>query len=188
MTIIRSPRTTPFTVLPNDALRDRVLSFKARGVLAYLLSMPDGWQTSSERLARVGPDGRDSIRSALRELEDRGYLLRVRRRQPDGTFTTETIVHDVPIAGRDNDPPEPVGNAGENPPTFPPPGTAFPASDNPASKERTTKKDGATQSLNRTREGRHPRRRVCGDCSGTGWTAGHDAELGRCSCDGGTRP
>jgi hypothetical protein len=52
--IVRTPRIErDFTVLPNRALRDPYLSYRARGVLAYVLSMPDNWRTSAETLARL---------------------------------------------------------------------------------------------------------------------------------------
>jgi hypothetical protein len=58
-------------------LTDPHLSFKARGLLAYLLSLePDELVTSAETLATVGRDGRDAVLSGLRELEDRDYLER----------------------------------------------------------------------------------------------------------------
>ena len=178
MTIIRSPRPTPFTALPNGSLRDGRLTFKARGLLAYLLSMPDGWQTNSERLAKVGPDGRDAIRAALRELEDAGYIVRRRHRTDHGTFATETIVHD-----------EPVERAVENTASCPPPTPEKPTPENPSSKERTTKKELTTKALTRTKESRPQTPRICGDCDGTGWTLPADdtLDLIRCTCSGGVR-
>lgn len=63
-----------------EALQDPALSFKALGVLCYLLSLPDTWKTNSARLgiARTGKEGVTAVRSALRELEDAGYLKRER--------------------------------------------------------------------------------------------------------------
>lgn len=178
MTIIRSPRTTPFTALPNGSLRDGRLTFKARGLLAYLLSMPDGWQTNSERLAKVGPDGRDAIRAALRELEDAGYIIRRRHRTEHGTFTTTVVVHDEPVG-------EPVEKHG----TTDKPTPDKPTPENPASKERTTKKELTTKALTRTKESNPQTLRICGDCDGTGWTLPADdtLDLIRCTCSGGVR-
>jgi hypothetical protein len=59
--------------------------------------MPDGWRTSSDRLARLGPDGRDSVRSGLRELEQRGYLVRRRVQDDRGRWSTELIISDEPV-------------------------------------------------------------------------------------------
>ena len=57
---------------------DSRLSFRARGVLAYLTALPPGPRPSSTALAQLtgGPlaEGRDAVRSAIRELVDYGYL------------------------------------------------------------------------------------------------------------------
>jgi hypothetical protein len=70
-----------FESLRREMLQDIQISFKAQGILTYLLSLPDTWKTNSERLgaARPGKEGRDAIRSGLRELEAAGYLRRDRR-------------------------------------------------------------------------------------------------------------
>lgn len=102
MTIIRAPRTNNFTIIPNQALRDSSLSYRARGILAAILSQPDNWQTSSERLARQGKEGRDSIRAALQELETAGYIRRVRQQNSEGRFETITFIFDSPQEQDDN--------------------------------------------------------------------------------------
>jgi hypothetical protein len=96
--IVRGPRKrSNFTVLPNEALRDVRLSFKARGLLAYILSMPDHWATSSEALARQGPDGRDSVRTGLRELRALGYVVLEKRQQTGGRWITDVMVYEAPV-------------------------------------------------------------------------------------------
>lgn len=59
--------------MPNDMLQDKSISHKARGVLCYLLSKPDNWLVRREDL-RTEKDGEASIRSALQELRDAGYI------------------------------------------------------------------------------------------------------------------
>ena len=99
MTIVRTPRLErDFTILPNRALRDPYLSYRARGVLAYVLSMPDNWRTNAETLARQGIEGRDAIRAAINELIAAGYARRVKSQDERGHFTTELHFHDHPKA------------------------------------------------------------------------------------------
>jgi hypothetical protein len=101
MKIVRAPRMTHFTTLSNDLLADERLSFKARGLLAYLLSRPDGWHTDATRLAQIGPDGRRSILTGLSELEEAGYLKRTRAQDPDtGRWATQCEVFDAPTEVR----------------------------------------------------------------------------------------
>ena len=97
MTIVRTPRIErDFTILPNRALRDPHLSYRARGVLAYVLSMPDNWRTNAETLARQGLEGRDAIRAAINELISSGYARRVKAQDQRGQFTTELHFYDYP--------------------------------------------------------------------------------------------
>lgn len=96
MNITRAPRRRGFVIIPNRAVEDTRLSYRARGVLAYLLSRPDGWQTDSDRLAEQAPEGRDAVRTALRELEGAGYLRRTKRQGDGGRWITETVVTDDP--------------------------------------------------------------------------------------------
>ncbi len=94
MSIRRAPRSHSYTIMPNGALTDDRLSFKARGLLAYILSKPDHWKTNSGHLASVGPDGLTAVRTGLRELQDLGYATLLRHRNPDGTFASEWLIGD----------------------------------------------------------------------------------------------
>lgn len=75
-TIHRKKLTDNFTVLPNALLQDKRLSFKARGILCLMLSLPQNWQTYSSWIQEQGLEGREAVQSALAELEALGYLQR----------------------------------------------------------------------------------------------------------------
>lgn len=103
MTIVRAPLdpNSGFTVVPNSVLNDDKLSWKARGLLIYLLSKPPLWRTSAARLSNDGPDGRDAIRSGLLELQHAGYVVRGRYQDKStGRWTTISTVYDRPLPGR----------------------------------------------------------------------------------------
>jgi hypothetical protein len=99
--IVRHPHEAKFTVIDNATLGDDRLSWKARGILAYLLSKPDGWEVMVRHLVNAAPDGRDAVLSGLRELEAIGYLVRGEQlRTADGTFdTADTEIHERPLGG-----------------------------------------------------------------------------------------
>ncbi|WP_435134037.1 hypothetical protein [Actinacidiphila sp. bgisy144] len=99
MQIHRSRHTRGFTVLPNTALQDRRLSYTARGLLADLLSRPDGWREDGRRMADTSPQGRLAVAKALRELTAFGYYRVERVRRPDGTFVSQAHVYDSPQVG-----------------------------------------------------------------------------------------
>ena len=75
----------PYTVIGNEAAQDSSLSWKARGLLVYLLSLPRDWNIRLSELARHATDGIDSTRKAMDELLNAGYIQRgARIRKPDG--------------------------------------------------------------------------------------------------------
>ena len=85
-----------FTTLGNDVLRDSRLSFCARGILAHLLSQPDGKRDDIRTLTDRTPEGRERVASAMRELERFGYLKRTKKRSPEGQIYTEVDVFEAP--------------------------------------------------------------------------------------------
>lgn len=93
MAIYKTKREGDFTVIPNEIVNDRELSFKAKGVLLYLLSKPTTWKVRKKDIENNGKDGKDSIRSAIKELEKRGYIeLGGQERNEDGTLG-EMVYH-----------------------------------------------------------------------------------------------
>lgn len=90
-------RTNPYLVIDKTGLNDDRLSWKAKGLLAYLLSLPDDWTVRERDLAKRSKDGRDSTRSGIQELIKYGYVIRKRLHDENGKFDGwETIVYEVP--------------------------------------------------------------------------------------------
>ena len=99
MRVHRGEHARSYVVLPNHVAQDRRLSFTARGLLADLLSRPDGWREDCRMIADSSPQGRTAVSRALRELREAGYYRIERIRQDDGTFLTVTHIHDAPYSG-----------------------------------------------------------------------------------------
>lgn len=63
-----------FTMVSNEILNDNRLSWKAKGILSYLLSKPDGWEAQIEDLYKKASDGYSSLRSGIEDLILCGYM------------------------------------------------------------------------------------------------------------------
>jgi hypothetical protein len=95
MTTIRVDRRDHWTTVDRVTVNDDRLSFKARGILIWLLDKPDGWRVRSKDIENAGTEGREAVRAALRELESAGYLTRSRHRDPaTGQWLTESVVRE----------------------------------------------------------------------------------------------
>ena len=77
----RQDKLKDFTIIRNSIFKDYRLSAKAKGVACQLLSLPPTWDYSVKGLVSLFNDGEASIRSALSELEEAGYLRRERIRE-----------------------------------------------------------------------------------------------------------
>ncbi|MGJ3494413.1 hypothetical protein ACR9PT_07510 [Piscirickettsia salmonis] len=87
MSIVRIHRKEKdFVVLDKQFLNDEGLSFRAKGMLSYLLSLPDDWKVSRSHLAKISQDGPTSVNSTLKELKDAGYILLISERE-NGKFS-----------------------------------------------------------------------------------------------------
>jgi len=75
-TIHKTVLPNDFTVIPNRVLRDARLSFRSRGVLCMMLSMPEDWQTYAAWIEEQGTEGREALQQTFKELENYGYLSR----------------------------------------------------------------------------------------------------------------
>lgn len=88
----------PFSLIPNNVIEDDSLSWKAKGLLAFLLSKSDDWEIYQEQLAKCSTDGRHATRTAIDELVDAGYIVRSQRRDESGQFDDfEYIVYEEPV-------------------------------------------------------------------------------------------
>ena len=84
MAVFRIEKTRDYTVMANHHLRNTELSLKAKGLLSLMLSLPEEWDYTTKGLSRICKDGVDSICAGVRELEEQGYVVRERIRNPNG--------------------------------------------------------------------------------------------------------
>lgn len=67
-------RDYPFTTIPNKFLRDKNISFKAKGLFAYMFSMANGWNFTIRSISNQQNQGEQLIKSALNELKNNRYV------------------------------------------------------------------------------------------------------------------
>lgn len=101
MPIIRiQKRENPYVQIDRAAIEDNRLSWKARGILAYLLSKPDDWSIHLFDILNHGIEGRDSVRAAMKELEQFGYAKLETVRDESGKVAgKEWIITEQPKDG-----------------------------------------------------------------------------------------
>lgn len=101
MAIIRVNKTRDYTVMSNYHFKEKGMSLKAKGLLSLMLSLPDDWDYSINGLATLSKDGRDSVMSALSELERFGYLERTKCINEKGQFAGyDYDIYEKPIEER----------------------------------------------------------------------------------------
>lgn len=126
----------PYTRVPNVTVNDPRLDLKARGLLLFMLSKPDGWHFRERLLAEHCGVSRAQIRTALATLTGLGYVRRVRFTK-DGSPRVETHVFDVA---------QPVGTETEPPSVLNPDGPeTVPLSKTESEVKLTTKGDAPTK-------------------------------------------
>lgn len=84
MSVMRVHKNANYSVMSNYHFREKKMSLKAKGLLSLMLSLPDDWDYSINGLAALSKDGKDSVMTALKELEKFGYLERKTIRNEKG--------------------------------------------------------------------------------------------------------
>lgn len=98
MAIFRVEKSKDYTVMSNHHLRSTELSLKAKGLLSQMLSLPEDWDYTLAGLAAINKEGVDSIRSAVQELENVGYIQRRQTQDSGGKFSgNEYVIYETPV-------------------------------------------------------------------------------------------
>jgi len=96
--------SNPYVQMDKRPLEDKNLSFRAKGVLAYLLSRPNNWQANVKDLIQQAVDGETSVRSALKELRRHGYASLHTIRKSDGRVAgKQWLIRELPVTDMQDD-------------------------------------------------------------------------------------
>jgi len=100
MTIYRTEhnKENPYFMLNRAGVNDDKLSFKAVGILTYLLSKPDKWEVHENDLVNRHTEGACAVRTGLKELAEAGYFVKIQvRNEKNQIVGWITEVHEIPI-------------------------------------------------------------------------------------------
>ena len=82
--------------MSNYHLKDRSLTYKAKGLLSFMLSLPSDWDYSLKGLCAISKESRDGIRSILKELQEHHYLEIEKTRGDKGYFEYNYLIYEIP--------------------------------------------------------------------------------------------
>jgi len=99
---LRTEKVRGFTTIDNDIFRNKTLSLKAKGLLCLMISLPDGWNYSIAGLSALSSDGESSVRSALKELKEKGYFYRRQVRENGRIADIEYVICEEPFLVDEN--------------------------------------------------------------------------------------
>lgn len=96
MSVFEIDKNKNYTVMSNYHLRDKKLSCKAKGLLSFMLSLPEEWDYSIKGLCVICLEGEKAIRGVLKELEQNGYLYRERINGEHGYYDYDYYIFENP--------------------------------------------------------------------------------------------
>ena len=144
MPVFRVEKNKSYTVMSNHHLRNRTLSLKAKGLLSQMLSLPEDWDYTLAGLASINRESKDAIRSAVKELEEAGYVVRKQTTDRKGKFGSNEYViyespqNELPLDTKSPSAPTKQGKAGISPKLPSSPLLDYPLSENPTTGKPST--------------------------------------------------
>ena len=93
---MRVEKTKNYSVISNEFIRRKDLSWKAKGILTYILTLPDDWVININEIMTHATEGEKAFRSGWKELKDAGYVNRYPVRDEESNKIThwETVIRE----------------------------------------------------------------------------------------------
>ena len=93
--IIRREKNKNYSVISNECFKDISISARAKGIYAYVMTLPDDWKISKKELYKHFAEGEKALDTAFNELKDKGYVEVKKERNVNGKFAgSEYIFHE----------------------------------------------------------------------------------------------
>lgn len=99
MIILKNETQDNFTRVSNSILNDERISWKAKGILSYLMSKPNDWIVRESDLVKRSTDNKTAYRSGLNELIELGYIEREQSRTKGKFKETVYTINISPQSG-----------------------------------------------------------------------------------------
>jgi len=97
MSIIRAIHNENFIVMNKVCLQDKKLSWKAKGIYSYLMSLPSNWNIKTSEVKNHSADGRTSLLSGIKELIKNGYCEQIASRNKHGAIESyDYVIKETP--------------------------------------------------------------------------------------------
>ena len=96
MAVFKIEKNKNYTVMSNYHLRDKNLSYKAKGLLSFMLSLPEDWDYSINGLTSISKEGVKAIKNILKELKNCGYLVIDKNQNEIGQYEYEYLIYEYP--------------------------------------------------------------------------------------------
>lgn len=85
-----------YTHVNNEIFHDKNISYKAKGLFCQMLSLPENWDFKENSIKALATDGISSVRAGLKELMEKGYLVRKPIREGNLIVDWEYTLIDCP--------------------------------------------------------------------------------------------
>mgnify|MGYP004613657945 CR=1 FL=1 len=86
MAVFKVEKIQNYTIMSNHHLQNKNLSLKAKGLLSYMLSLPEDWDYSLAGLVANCKESKTALTTALNELKANGYLI-IEKMYPNQTVS-----------------------------------------------------------------------------------------------------
>ena len=96
---IQHDKSNPYTVINNVPVRLETMSWGAKGLWTYLLTLPDDWKVSVAHLSTIykgNGGGRDAVRSMLKEMIDHKLAKKIEIREKGKIISCDYEVYEHP--------------------------------------------------------------------------------------------
>jgi hypothetical protein len=95
MSIIRINKTENYSIIHNECLKDSTISWRAKGLYAYMMTLPNGWNIRRGEIFNHAIEGKDAANKAFNELIQKGYIKKVFIREKGKIKGFEYILYEV---------------------------------------------------------------------------------------------